>query len=90
MINLANIPNYTDANMVTLLRYGIAQLAISEEVTVAGRHVRRADLPKLMDTLKIFEARVAATGDASGGQFALASLGNPAIGTAQDPNNPGV
>jgi sulfur carrier protein ThiS len=83
-INFALIPNFTDAQMLQLFRYGVAQLAISEEVTLAGRTVRRAQLPELIAAMNLFESRVAVANN-GGSLTALATLNDPDIGINQHP-----
>ena len=80
MIDLTQIPSYTDAQLLSAFRYGLLQLAISEEVTIAGRTVRRSQLPEIQKTIIWLENRIAAAG---GGGTALVTLNDLSIGSAQ-------
>ena len=86
MIDVTTIPSYTDAQLLAAFRYGLLQLAISEEVTIAGRTVRRSQLPDIQATIMWLESRIAASGNSNGGNVALATLNSPDIGT--DPHPP--
>lgn len=81
MIDLTAIPSYTDAQLLAAFRYGLLQLAISEEVTIAGRTVRRSQLEAVRETITWLELRILAAGD-SGGGIALATLQTQNPGSA--------
>jgi hypothetical protein len=84
VIDFTAIPTLTDAQILNAMRLGVAQLAISAEVTIAGRTVRRADLPQLIDAMHVFEHRIALAG--AGGQLAaLVEVSQPDIGIDQHP-----
>jgi hypothetical protein len=86
MIDFTAIPDIDDATMLRALRYGIAQLAISEETTINGRTVRRSQLPQLILAAREFELRVYVAKN-GGPPVALAELNDPDIGV--DQRNPG-
>lgn len=78
-INIAALQQFTDTDMVTLFRWAIAQLALSESVEIEGRKITRAQLPSLQAALQFFEERV---NDAlyaqAGGNVAVAGFTDPA------------
>lgn len=77
-INISGLQTFADTDMVTLFRYAIAQLALSESIEIEGRKITRAQLPSLIQALQFFEERV---NDAlyaqAGGNVALAQFGEP-------------
>lgn len=78
-INVNGLQTFTDSDMVTLFRWAIAQLALSESVEIEGRRITRAQLPALRDTLQFFEERVYDAQYAqAGGNVAVAGFGDPA------------
>ena len=81
-MNIASIPDYSDADLLKAFRYGLVQLAISEEVTIAGRTVKRSQIPYIKDAIIWLESRIAAVGNSDGGLIALAQL-NDALGLNQ-------
>ena len=88
MLDLSTIPNYTDAQLLAAFRYGLLQLAISEEVSIAGRTLRRSQLPEIRQTIQWLETRIADLGGGVGGQIALAEFSQPDIGVRQNPGTP--
>jgi len=75
MVDIAALPDYTDADLLKAMRYGYAQLAFSQAVTIAGRTITRAQLPQLRQEIVYLENRIAAAGSPNAG-IALATL-NP-------------
>jgi len=81
-INVNALQTFSDTDMVTLFRWAIAQLALSESVEIEGRKITRAQLPALRDTLQFFEQRV--NDDLysqAGGNVAVAGFSDPAYTT---------
>lgn len=70
-ITIANVQTFTDAELLTLYRNAMAQLAVSESTTINGRTVRRSQLPQIRETLEWLERRIDATENES---IALATL----------------
>lgn len=85
MIDVSSIPSLTDQQLLTAFRYGLLQLAVSEEVTIAGRTVRRSQLPEIQKTIMWLEQRIAASGQSTGGNIALAELSQADISTPSLP-----
>jgi hypothetical protein len=80
-MDLTNIAEYTDAELLKAARWAIAQLMFSEEVTIAGRTVRRSALPEMRKQVQWLEERIAASGNSTGGFVALATLENVNLGS---------
>jgi hypothetical protein len=52
--------NYTDAELLALLREGVAQIAATgQSYQIAGRTYNAASLPAMWDTIERLEARMA-------------------------------
>ena len=64
--------------MLTLFRYALAQLALSESIEIEGRKITRAQLPAIRETIQWLEERI---NDAlyaqAGGNVALVQFGEP-------------
>lgn len=77
-INISAMQTFSDTDMVTLFRWAIAQLAISESVEIEGRKITRSQLPSLMAALQFWEQRVNDTlYSQAGGNVALVQFGSP-------------
>lgn len=79
-INTNAVQSFTDQELLNLFRNALAQLAISEEVEVNGRRVRRSQIPSIRETITWLEQRINddANGTA-GGNIALAQFGDEAF-----------
>jgi hypothetical protein len=73
-LNLSNLQEFTDDEIIKLLRHGIAHLAISQSVVINGRVITRAQMPAMLQALKAFEERQEA---ATAGDIAVARFGEP-------------
>lgn len=71
---IAAVPDYTDAEMVKMLRAAIIGVTVAGSYTMpTGVQVTRANLKDLMTALEMFEARVNASEEGNG--IALIQLG---------------
>lgn len=68
-----DLPDYTDAQIVKMLKAAVVAVSTGQSVTVMGRTVSRANLAELRETLEFFENRVNAAEE--GGGTALVQFG---------------
>lgn len=71
------LPDYTDAQMVRLIKYAITQvLGGAQSYSINGRSYTSADLDKLKMMLTFYEDRIEADGN-NGENIALAEFRGP-------------
>ena len=61
-INVANLPTYTDAEMLTVYRWALVNGAAGTTRTVQGRSVTFPAANVMMDIIRELELRLAASG----------------------------
>lgn len=76
--DIAAIPTYTDAELLSLARSQIVQiLASGQAYGIDGRSLTRTDLPKIQQFIEWIEARVDEDESDFGDGIALVQFGNP-------------
>ena len=73
--DIAALPTYTDAELLSLYRWGLANNAAGQQRTINGRSVTFPTQTELLKTIEWLEGRVESAGDGEGGNIALAQFG---------------
>lgn len=60
-VDPSNLRTYTDAELITLYRWALANGAAGQTRTIAGRSVSFPSAPDMLKVLAVFEARQQAT-----------------------------
>lgn len=72
-VQIDALPDYSDANIVKMLKQAIIAVSTGQTVMMNGHTVSRANLKDLRETLAFFEERANAEDDSGG--IALAQYG---------------
>ncbi len=75
-VNIAAIDNYTDAEIVKVLRSSLVSAAIAQNYSIGGKQLNRASVGQIQQLIEIYEARVQAASDSTGGNDALVIFGD--------------
>ena len=74
-LDVSQIATYSDSQIYNACRMGIINISLgAQEYEVLGKKCTRADLKSLVDTMNIFEARVVAAGNRTGGNISLTTF----------------
>ena len=79
-INIAAIQTFADTDLLTLYRYALAQLALSESIEIEGRKITRSSIPYIIQAISYLEERINDANFAqAGGNVALVGFGEPSF-----------
>lgn len=76
-INVDNLQTFTDAELLTLYRWCLANGAAGQSRSINGRNVQFPPLKDLMSAIDWLEGRINAASDSAGGGIALVQVGQP-------------
>lgn len=74
-IDASAVTEYTDAELLKLYRWGLANGAAGQQRTIAGRSVTFPEVDKIKSTIEWLEGRIESASGANGGNIALVRLG---------------
>jgi hypothetical protein len=76
--DIAALPDYTDAQLLKLYRWALANGAAGTSRSINGRAITFPALPSLLSAIEWLEERVQAASDGTGGSIALVQFGETA------------
>lgn len=76
-INIDSLQTFTDADLLKLYRWAMANGAAGQSRSVNGRNVQFPPLERLMKAIEWLESRVAQEASEPGGNIALVQVGRP-------------
>ncbi len=74
--DISGLPDYTDAQLLKLYKWALANNAAGMSRTINGRSITFPSAPEIRNTIDWLETRVNATTNGTGGNMALGAFGD--------------
>ncbi len=74
-VNISDIAEYTDAEILKVLRRALIDSAFAQNYSIGGRQLNRATPLQLQKLIEVYESRIQASTDGNGGNIALVNFG---------------